>query len=203
MSWFRRATQPRLSPADQGRLDRLRALRWPEFEALMAATFESNGYEVEKTGKGGLDGDIDLVLRRGESTELVQCKPWKRREVGIAAVREMAGVLRHRGADAVWIVCSGAFTDEAREFAKGQPLKLVDATRLVSLVGDAPVPPLAPAQDEPASATPHAEANPAPGPACPRCGAAMYQRFNPQTSGMYWGCVNYPRCKGSRPLGLD
>jgi hypothetical protein len=28
----------------------------------------------------------------------------------------------------------------------------------------------------------------------------MYQRFNLQTSKMYWGCVQYPGCKGAQPL---
>jgi hypothetical protein len=38
------------------------------------------------------------------------------------------------------------------------------------------------------------------GPACPACGAAMFQRFNRQTSLMFWGCTDYPRCKGTRAV---
>ncbi len=37
-------------------------------------------------------------------------------------------------------------------------------------------------------------------PACPKCGAAMYQRFNLQTRRMQWGCIKYPSCKGTRSL---
>jgi len=37
-------------------------------------------------------------------------------------------------------------------------------------------------------------------PACPTCGAAMFKRFNRQTSQMFWGCTHYPRCKGTRPV---
>jgi hypothetical protein len=35
-------------------------------------------------------------------------------------------------------------------------------------------------------------------PACPKCGAAMYQRFNLQTRRMQWSCIQYPACKGTR-----
>ena len=38
------------------------------------------------------------------------------------------------------------------------------------------------------------------GPACPTCGAAMFERFNRQTSQMFWGCTHYPRCKGTRAV---
>jgi hypothetical protein len=37
-------------------------------------------------------------------------------------------------------------------------------------------------------------------PACPTCGAAMFKRFNRQTSQMFWGCTHYPRCKGTRSV---
>ena len=37
-------------------------------------------------------------------------------------------------------------------------------------------------------------------PACPTCGAAMFKRFNRQTSQMFWGCTHYPRCKGTRAV---
>jgi len=37
-------------------------------------------------------------------------------------------------------------------------------------------------------------------PVCPTCGAAMFKRFNRQTSQMFWGCTHYPRCKGTRAV---
>jgi restriction system protein len=196
MSWFSRPPSKTLPADDQALLERLRSMRWPEFEALMAAAFERRGYAVEKTGKGGLEGDIDLVLRKDARTELVQCKAWKTPRVGIATVREMHGVRRHREADAVWIASIGAFTDEAVGFAHGQPIELLDRERLVELVRGVKAPVAGDRSEPAATAT---AASPA-SVSCPRCGAAMYQRFSLQTNGMYWGCVNYPRCKGSRPL---
>ena len=43
-------------------------------------------------------------------------------------------------------------------------------------------------------------AKPAETPACPKCGASMYQRFDLQARAMQWGCINYPACKGTRAM---
>jgi hypothetical protein len=56
-------------------------------------------------------------------------------------------------------------------------------------------------QDEPTSSpTIDVQARSPTEPACPTCGAAMFKRFNRQTSQMFWGCTHYPRCKGARTL---
>lgn len=33
---------------------------------------------------------------------------------------------------------------------------------------------------------------------CPDCGGKMIERTNRQTGNKFWGCVAYPRCKGTR-----
>lgn len=33
---------------------------------------------------------------------------------------------------------------------------------------------------------------------CPRCGARMISRKNRDTGQRFWGCSNYPACKGTR-----
>ncbi len=33
---------------------------------------------------------------------------------------------------------------------------------------------------------------------CPDCGAPMAQRENKQTKGHFWGCTQYPACRGTR-----
>ncbi len=34
-------------------------------------------------------------------------------------------------------------------------------------------------------------------PRCPRCGANMRKRKNTRTGNAFWGCVNFPHCKGT------
>lgn len=40
------------------------------------------------------------------------------------------------------------------------------------------------------------------GPACPRCGASMVQRRRRQDGAAFWGCPEFPRCHGARPIDL-
>jgi restriction system protein len=59
---------------------------WRQFELLVGEAFRRQGYAVEETGLGGADGGIDLILRKDGRT-LVQCKQWKRQQVGVSIVR--------------------------------------------------------------------------------------------------------------------
>lgn len=38
------------------------------------------------------------------------------------------------------------------------------------------------------------------GPECPICGGEMKLKANRATKEKFWGCVNYPACKGIRPI---
>jgi restriction system protein len=190
MAWFKSSKHKQPLEA-QTSIDGLRAMHWRDFEPLIAEAFRKRGYAVEKTGHGGLNGDIDLVLRKGGRTELVQCKQWKTRQVHSATVHEMWSLVAHHKADAVKIVSVGTFAADAQEFAKGKPIELIDGEQLLKLVRDVKVPvPAATAEPAP---TPQAATTPV----CPRCGSSMYQRFNLQTNKMYWGCTRYPGCKGA------
>jgi ssDNA-binding Zn-finger/Zn-ribbon topoisomerase 1 len=33
---------------------------------------------------------------------------------------------------------------------------------------------------------------------CPECGGRMVSRLNSQQNSRFWGCADYPRCKGTR-----
>ncbi|MGY4515742.1 restriction endonuclease [Lysobacter sp. HA18] len=184
-------------------LDSIASLNWRQFEQLVGEAFRRQGYRVEETGQGGADGGIDLVLHRGGKTTLVQCKQWRQRQVNVSTVREMWGLLAHHGADAIKIVCVGDYTADAGRFASGKAIELVtgvDLTRLVAAartVGTVPTAGQAgPTQDttEPMN-TLLDEAVPA----CPRCSTQMAMRTNRQNGQQFWGCVQYPRCRGTRP----
>lgn len=176
--------------AAQRDLATLRSLSWQNFERLVGEAFRGQGYIVTETGQGGADGGIDLELKKGGLIDLVQCKHWKRSSVGAAIVREMYGLLFHRKASRVKIITSGNFTREARRFAIGKPIDLIDGPLLVSLVqsvrrGETPQSPLTP---------------PAAVPNCPSCGSPMVRRTARQTQEQFWGCSRFPSCRGTRIL---
>ncbi|MDT0618298.1 restriction endonuclease [Salinisphaera sp. P385] len=162
-------------------------LHWRDFERLMHAWFEREGYRVSPTNSGP-DGGVDLVLRREGETFLVQCKRWRATSIGVSVVRELYGVMASRGATGGFVVGVGAFTDAARQFAAGQNITLIDARAMV---------------DESAPETAE-ELAPPPGataPNCPSCGAHMKRRTakrGPKRGQEFYGCSRFPQCRQTR-----
>jgi restriction system protein len=183
-------TQVAASP-DRGALNNM---SWQQFEALVGEAFRRKGYAVTETGGGGADGGIDLALKKEGETFLVQCKQWKATKVGVTTVRELYGVMAANGATGGFVVTSGVFTDEARAFASGQNIVLMDGKALNALIREVTVPSKpAPVLKVVVSAS---EA------VCPVCQSAMVKRTakrGANSGNTFWGCSQYPACKGTRP----
>lgn len=204
--------------------DALQAMLWQEFEMLVGEGFRRRGYAVRETGGGGADGGVDLVLRQGGETFLVQCKQWKAFKVGVATVRELYGVMAAEGAAGGFVVTSGRFTGEAEAFAAGRNIELVDGVALAQLlregregqvgqaaaassaasgardrVVEAERPRLALQPDQAVAAT-----GPAVEPVCPRCAKPMVQRVAKKGAAAgkaFWGCSAYSAgCRGTREI---
>ncbi|MEC3767242.1 MULTISPECIES: restriction endonuclease [Cupriavidus] len=192
--------------------DALRQMSWRDFERLVGELFRMRGYAVAETGGSGADGGIDLRLRKGNELALVQCKQWRAYKVPVTVVRELYGVMAAQGVAQGYVVTSGQFTADARAFASGRNIELIDGEALSALVkrvrAAAPVDftarPSAPASSHAASMQPpQQEARPPGAPACPRCGAAMIQRISKQGANAgnpFWGCTTFPKCRGVRGL---
>lgn len=119
---------------NQTDVDSLRQISWRQFEQLAGEAFRRQGYAVEETGLGGADGGIDLILRKNDQLTLVQCKQWQNWQVGVKVVREMYGLQVHHGAAAVKIVACGEYTGEARRFAQGKAIELINGAELIASV---------------------------------------------------------------------
>lgn len=195
-SAFRRSRQKEIHArvsADSGRSE-VAKLNWAEFEGLVAESFRQKGYRVVERGGAGPDGGVDLELYLGKDKYLVQCKHWKTYQVGVAIVRELYGVMAAEGAVGGFVVASGAFTQDARAFAEGRSIELVDARSLKRLVG---APATAPAPASKLSKVAVA----ADTPNCPVCNSPMVKRpakRGPNAGGFFWGCPQYPKCRGVR-----
>lgn len=100
-------------------------LDWKTFERWTAEAYRAQGFRVEIVGGGGADGGVDLVCTRSDGTCLVQCKHWQG-SVGAKVVREMFGLMHHHGAVAADIVALKGFTRQAKAFAQGKPMRLLD-----------------------------------------------------------------------------
>lgn len=177
----------------------LAKLSWSEFEELVGELFRRRGFTVERTGKPGPDGGVDVELRRDGKLFLVQCKHWKTRRVTVDKVRALLGVMTARHAGGGFLVTSGRFTEDAELFAHGVNLELIDGHALVEYLDRPNEPEIwnAPA------ATPKLDLPSNPVPVCPQCGEQMVTRTarrGPTAGTKFWGCSAFPACRGTRPV---
>lgn len=172
----------------------LNDMSWQQFEALVGEAFRRKGYAVTETGGGGADGGVDLSMKKEGESFLVQCKQWKATKVGVTTVRELYGVMAANGATGGFVVTSGVFTDEARAFAVGRNIELIDGKALHALIRGVNAPGKV-ASISPATVT-------ASVPACPVCKSPMVKQTAKRGANVgnaFWGCSRYPACKGTRP----
>lgn len=167
----------------------LNNMSWQDFETLVGEAFRRKGYSVLEVGGGGADGGVDLVLLKGKESYLVQCKQWKAYKVGVDVVRELYGVMASKSATGGFVVTSGSFTVDAKSFASGQNIILLDGKALHELIRGINMPATEPAQVTTA-------------PTCPICQSPMVKRTakrGTNTGNEFLGCSRYPACKGTRP----
>jgi hypothetical protein len=133
--------------------DALARLTWQDFEHGLAEYYRDQGYTVERHGVArplqATQGGMDLRLRRGSETVVVQCKHWDATEVQLADVNELLGHMLNEAATRGVFVTRGRYSREATALMRRQPrLQLVDGdvlrvmlklpdTANTSLAGDA------------------------------------------------------------------
>jgi restriction system protein len=174
-------------------------MSWQQFEMLVGEAFRRRGFTVVEQGGGGADGGVDLVVSNGSERFLVQCKQWRAYKVGVTVVRELYGVMAAKGAVGGYVVTSGVFTQEARDFAQGLNIELIDGGALPVFLRANPQG----AQVSAASRGAAAPAAPISAAACPKCGAEMVRRVarrGASAGKAFWGCTNYPACNGTREI---
>lgn len=99
-----------------------------EFEYLVQAFFEERGVSVFET-PGSNDYGADLVLYRNGKIAVIQCKCHSS-PVGIHAVQEVTGAIKHYGADAGIVISNQPFTCQAVALAHSNHVLLIDGCML-------------------------------------------------------------------------
>lgn len=159
----------------------IQRMSWREFEDLVAAFYQATGYQVEtRGGDDGPDGGIDLILRKGSDTWIVQCKHYRSQWVEEPPLRDLLGVVTARGAAGGIFVTCGVFDQRALAFAKStDKLELIGGEQLRDLIAAA-----VRSRDPETS--------------CPSCGSRM--RETTGRYGPFLSCTNFPACRGSLPI---
>ena len=176
-----------VSPAPK-RQAKIEDLDWFQFEKLMEAVYQQQGYAVERRGGANPDGGIDLVLSKDGIRSAVQCKHWKSWKVGVKQIRELLGALADSGIQNGIFVTLQQYTPPARTCADRNHIQLVGQSELMLMLEAV-----------------NWEQNPAitailndNRKVCPKCESVMVLR--PATKGRnigqrFWGCSTFPRCK--------
>ncbi|MCP1642994.1 restriction system protein [Pseudomonas citronellolis] len=202
LSFVRRTRREKLhrharEASDPGKT--LDGISWREFEQLVGETFRRKGFTVIEKGGNGPDGGVDLVLHLGTDKYLVQCKQWKAINVGVTVIREFFGVMAAEGAAGGFIVTSGRYTAEAKAFAEGRNIQLVDGVLLKRWISNrSTATPAAPERSNTDKATDLPSV-----PLCPVCNEHMIIRTAKRGSNIgseFWGCTKFPVCRGVRRL---
>ena len=172
----------------QKNIKTIRSISWREFEELVGAIYRRKGYSVTEFGGAGADGGVDLQLKKGGELIFVQCKHWRSEQVGVKIARELYGVMMAEGATGGIIISSGTFTQEAIDFIKGKPLEIIDGDKLMEMVSEVKKAPGAfPGNNTPVK--------------CPLCGSHMVLRTarkGTSAGEKFWGCSQYPKCRGTK-----
>jgi restriction system protein len=127
------------------------------------------------------------LFRPGESHPYayVQCKSWFGRDAGVKLIRELFGVMAADQVSEGVFVTTSDFSDDARAFAAGKPIGLIDGAEFVRRFGD-----LTSASQR--EILRHVTRGDYTTPTCPSCDVKMVLR-NSHT-GSFWGCPHFPRC---------
>jgi len=152
----------------------------------VAAYFRHKGFTC-KTIRLGADGGIDATIYEGDKkVAVVQCKAWNSRQVGVKPVRELLGVMVQQQAGKGYFMTTSTYTQEALDFARGQPITLVTGEGMMNAIyrmSDEDQQRLLNIATEGDYTTP----------TCPSCGIKLVMRDS--SRGTFWGCENFPRCR--------
>ena len=120
------------TPAAAGdRLAALREMSWEQFAAVISAAYKRQGYAVEASRRGA----FDFTLRKDGRITLVQCRRWKVNQAGVGPVRDLCDAMSKQDAFNCVCISAGVFSANAREFAAGKPVTLLNGAELAQFVG--------------------------------------------------------------------
>lgn len=114
------------------RLDQLQQMDPIDFERYCGWLYELKGYKAHMTATTGDEG-IDLLLKKGRETTVVQCKRYSG-TVGQPTVRDLYGTQLHTNAKAAALVTTGRISSSAEAWAANKPIDLIDGNDLMAWI---------------------------------------------------------------------
>lgn len=108
------------------------AMTGKEFETFLDVHFHKLGYNVTLT-QDSQDYGADLILYKDGFKTVVQAKRSKN-PVGIKAVQEVVGAVRHYKGNKGRVITNNRFTENAYNLAKSNDVELWDRKKLIEFI---------------------------------------------------------------------
>ncbi len=106
-----------------------------EFEKYITGILSNLGFQAQQTSLSG-DGGVDIYAYYDKpflkGYYLIQCKNWTS-PVGQPEVRDLFGVVMSKRANKGILVTTSSFTEQAKEFANGLNIELIDGKALYEI----------------------------------------------------------------------
>ena len=170
-------------------VDQLRSIDWFQFEKLIEILYRKQGYRVERRGGANADGGIDLVLTEGSGQRVaVQCKHWKKWDIGVPKVRELVGAMTDAKIGKGILVTISDYTNEAKVLADRNNIEIVNHSALAATLER-----LNAHYDPEIQGLLNDTRK-----FCPKCEREMVLRTTKSGANAgrdFWGCSAYPRCR--------
>lgn len=175
-------------------LEDLRRLKPSEFEEFIAHLFQKMGYQTETVG-GSSDGGIDVIAEKDGVKHYIQCKKFITRQVGAGDMRDFYGAVTDKLTNAkAFFITTNVFTEEAKIFAEGKSIELIDGSKLMDYVHKTGMDTFN--INRPVFGSDISEK-------CPWCGFQLVLRTAHKGShagNNFYGCSNYPKCKFTKNI---
>ena len=109
-------------------------LSWPQFKELVAKAYNRSGYSILESDPFVSDPSVDFVMRKSANLFLLQSRYWRNRKLGLREVKNLSSLMHDKQASGVFLLTTGVFSNEARRYAVGRPINLIDGIKLVKLL---------------------------------------------------------------------
>lgn len=192
--------QPSLPPSPtEWTLPLLHDLEWKRFEEVCEGFWKAKGYNARLTGAGA-DGGVDVILPDRQDASrifaVIQCKA-RSSWVGVETVRALWGATHHFGAKMAIFYGLSGFSPDAKAFAAGKHLVLVDGEALLKQIRTLPA-------DRAAALLTQVTRGDYRTPTCAKCEKKMIRRTGREGQSDFWSCQTFRNCKtGTIPVSTS
>lgn len=109
-------------------LNVIRAMSSNDFAMAVEAALRAEGFDVTRVDRG----ETDFEARKASRTTLVGCKRFKVVRTGIKPLQDLRAAMDAREADDAIYVAAGEVTDQAKQFAQRNRIRVVQGADLVA-----------------------------------------------------------------------